>query len=148
MRLASSLVRLGVCFAIVLVAAPAWAQEFGGRIGASSSPDQFYFGAHAETAPVIDRVHFRPNAEIGLGNGATLIALNFELIYRIPPRRPWRFYLGAGPALNIVDTDQDTNSEGGFNIVLGVQRERLFFEAKIGALKSPDFKIGVGYVFR
>lgn len=148
MRLVSSLVRLVVCSTLVLIAAPAGAQEFGGRIGASSSPDQFYFGAHAETAPVIDRVHFRPNAEIGLGNGATLIALNFELVYRIPPRRPWQFYVGAGPALNIVDTDQDTSSEGGFNILLGAQRERLFFEVKIGAIKSPDFKIGVGYVFR
>ena len=148
MRLVTRLVRFVVCFTVVLVAAPAGAQEFGGRIGASSSPDQFYFGVHAESAPVIDRLHFRPNAEIGLGQGATVIALNFELVYRFPPRRPWRFYVGGGPALNIVDTDQDTESEGGFNIVLGTQRDRLFFEVKIGALKSPDFKIGVGYVFR
>ena len=54
-----------------------------------------------------------------------------------------------GPALNIMDTTHDTRLEGGFNIVGGMaHRDGLFAEVKIGALHSPSFKIGVGYVFR
>jgi hypothetical protein len=33
--------------------------------------------------------------------------------------------------------------------MVGIQhRDGLFFEVKAGALDSPDFKVGVGYVFR
>lgn len=132
-----------------LLAAPAAAQAVGGRIGVSTDPDQFYFGGHVETAPLVDRVHFRPNVEIGIGDDTTLVALNFEFVYRFPSQQPWTLYAGGGPALNIVDTDRDTETEGGFNIVLGVQhRSGLFTEIKVGALDSPNVKFGVGYVFR
>jgi hypothetical protein len=42
-----------------------------------------------------------------------------------------------------------SETEGGFNILLGVQHTRgLFFELKVGAGDSPDLKFGVGYTFR
>jgi hypothetical protein len=45
--------------------------------------------------------------------------------------------------------DDDTNTDAGFNILLGVENSRgLFFEFKIGAIDSPDFKFGVGWTFR
>jgi hypothetical protein len=129
-------------------AAPAAAQEIGVRAGASANPDQFYFGAHLETPPVADRVHFRPNLEFGVGDDVKLTALNFELVYRFPSQRAWSFYAGGGPALNIYNTDAGTDAEGGFTFVGGVEHQGgLFFELKAGAGKSPDFKIGVGYVF-
>jgi hypothetical protein len=133
---------------VVLLAAPAPAQEVGIRAGASADPGQFYFGGHLETPPVADRLHFRPNVEIGLGDDVTLTALNFELVYRFESNRPWAFYAGGGPALNIVNHRSDTDARGGFNILGGAQhRDGLFFEMKVGALDSPDFKFGVGYVF-
>ena len=47
----------------------AYAQSSAGvRAGVSVNPDQFYFGGHVQTAPLIDRLHFRPNVEIGVGD--------------------------------------------------------------------------------
>lgn len=133
----------------LFLAVPAAAQTTGVRAGVSLDPDQFYFGGHVETAPLVDRVHFRPNIEVGIGDGATLIALNFEFAYVFPARQAWRLYVGAGPALNIIDTDRDTEAEGGFNILLGaMHRDGLFVEFKVGALDSPGLKFGVGYTFR
>lgn len=148
-RVSASPLRLSLALAMILVAAPISAQEVGGRIGASLDPDQFYFGVHFETDPVVERVHFRPNVEIGLGNNATVVALNFELVYRFPSRQRWSFYAGGGPALNIIDTYRDTEAEGGLTIVGGVEHgQGLFFEIKAGLLNSPDVKLAVGYVFR
>jgi hypothetical protein len=132
-----------------LLPAPAAAQGLGVRAGASVDPDQFYFGGHAETSPLADNLTFRPNAEIGIGNDLTVVGLNFELAYHFESRSPWHVYAGGGPALNIFNVNSDTESEGGFNILVGVQHQRgLFFEIKGGMLDSPDFKVGVGYIFR
>ena len=52
-----------VTLAILGAAAPARAQSVGVRAGASVDPDQFYFGGHLETPPLVDRVYLRPNLE-------------------------------------------------------------------------------------
>jgi hypothetical protein len=120
----------------------------GVRVGASADPDQFYFGGHVETAALVDRIHFRPNAEIGIGDGVTLVALNFELAYKFRSSKPWNAYAFAGPALNIVKVHDDSSAGGGFSIGLGIEhREGLFGEIKVGFIDSPDFKIGIGYRF-
>ena len=134
---------------VVSMALPAAAQDAGVRAGVSADPEQFYFGGHLETSPLVDRLRFRPNAEIGLGDDVTVIALNFEFAYFFPSRQPWQLYAGGGPALNIIDTESDTEPEGGFNILVGAQhREGLFIEFKIGAVDSPDIKFGVGFTWR
>jgi hypothetical protein len=121
----------------------------GVRVGASVDPDQFYFGGHVETRPLVDRLHFRPNVEIGIGDNATLVALNFELAYKFPSNRSWNAYGFGGPALNIVNVADNTESAGGFTIGIGVEhRDGLFGEIKVGTIDSPDFKIGIGYRFR
>jgi hypothetical protein len=136
-------------FAVGLSAAPAAGQSLGAQIGVSAGPDQFYFGGHAETPPVVDRVHFRPNVEVGVGEDLTLTALNLEFIYRFLGDYSWKLIAGGGPALNIISGPADTQSEGGFNFVVGVAHdEGLFVEIKAGTLDSPSFKLGVGYVFR
>jgi len=143
------LIRLALALALMLIAVPAWSQTLGARVGASVDPDQFYLGLHTESDPLVDRLRFRPNAEIGVGNDATVVALNLEFAYHFPSRSLWALYAGAGPALNIVDVNDDTRAEGGFNIMIGTEhRDGLFFEVKVGALDSPEFKIGVGYVFQ
>lgn len=136
--------------AAILMSAPAAAQTAGVRAGVSIDPDQFYFGGHFETAPLLDApVHFRPNIEIGLGNDVTLVALNIEFVYLVPLDDRWNLYAGGGPALNIINTDFGTNSEGGFNILAGVAHfGGLFAEFKIGLIDSPDVKFGVGYQIR
>jgi hypothetical protein len=131
------------------VGTPLLAQDAGVRAGVSGDPDQFYFGAHIETGELLERLTFRPNLEIGVGDDVTLIAANFEFAYKFPSRRPWRFYVGAGPALNVIDVDDETDAEGGFNVLLGLEHNQgLFVEFKVGVVDSPDIKFGVGYTFR
>ena len=135
--------------ALVAFPLPAAAQSAGVRGGISLDPDQFYFGGHVESEPLIDRVRFRPNVEIGLGDDVTVIGLNFELVYFFPSRQAWTLYAGAGPALNIIDTPRDTEPGGGFNILIGgAHRDGLFFEFKVGAIDSPSAKFGIGFRFR
>ena len=140
----------GMAAALMFSAPPASAQGVGVRAGASADPDQFYFGGHYETGPLADRVHFRPNVELGVGNDVTTVAGNLELVYKLPFRRhPWSVYGGGGPAINFYDFDAGSETEGGFNILGGLEhRDGLFFEVKFGMIDSPDFKVGIGYSFR
>ena len=142
---------LVVCAVFVIgLASRVEAQGFGVRAGVSADPDQFYGGIDYETAELLDRLRFRPNLEIGVGDDATLTTVNFEFAYRIPiQKKPWSVYVGGGPALVISHAHGDTNTGGGFNILLGIAHRRgLFAEIKVGTIDSPGFKFGVGYRFR
>jgi hypothetical protein len=136
---------------LMILAAPTRASAqttYGVRVGASANPDQFVFGGHVETPPLVDRLHFRPNVGIGVGDDTTLVALNFEFAYKFASRTPWHVYAGGGPALNIYSGDRRDDAEGGFNLLLGVEHQKgLFAEVKVGTIDSPDFTIAVGYVF-
>lgn len=146
------LLALGV---VALLPGTAAAQGPGVRGGVSIDPDQFYFGAHYETDALVDRIHFRPNVEAGLGDDLRTVALNFEFAYKFPRRNGWGLYAGGGPGVNFYSfdrgagNDRETNSEAGLNFLVGVEsRDGLFFEFKIGAMDSPEFKFGVGWTFR
>jgi len=149
---------LGMTMAVLALAAAADAQlRAGVRAGASADPDQFFFGGHIETPPLIEHLTFRPNIEVGVGDNSTLIALNVEFAYWLPmDPGPWAVYFGGGPAANIFSFDDDregrdgdTDVGGGFNILVGAQhRGGLFTELKVGAIDSPTLKFTVGYVFR
>jgi hypothetical protein len=149
-RLATTLA--GLATVVVLSSPlPAAAQAGGVRGGVAVDPDQFYVGGHYETGPLVDRLHFKPNIEAGFGDHLTLIALNFEFVYKFPSRGPWNIYAGGGPAINIFSFDDidDSETEPGVNFLLGAESRRgLFFEMKIGAIDSPDLKFGVGWTFR
>jgi len=137
--------------ALFVLTAPAAAQDAGLRGGLSVDPDQFYFGGHIETSPLVDRLHFRPNVEVGFGDDLTLIAANMEFVYKFPNRRGWGVYAGGGPALNVYmfDGADDSETDAGLNLLVGVESSRgMFFEFKMGAIDSPDFKFGVGWTFR
>jgi len=149
-RLARGLALAAAVIIVFLVSGTASAQTVGVRVGASADPDQFYFGAHFETRPLVDRLRFRPNIELGVGDNVTTTALNFEFAYHFQETSAgWHFYGGAGPALNFYKRNGDNNAEGGFNVLVGVEhRDGLYFEIKAGAIDSPDFKIGFGYIFK
>jgi hypothetical protein len=140
-----------ICAALFVIvsATTASAQGVGVRAGVSVDPDQFYFGGHYETEPLVDRLRFRPNVEVGLGDDVTLVGLNIEFAYYFPTKTPWRFYAGGGPALNIIDFHDNTDTEAGFNFLAGAQsRQGLFVEFKIGLDSSPELKFGVGFTWR
>lgn len=143
----------GVSFflAAVFIAAaqPVSAQGPGIRAGVSVDPDQFYFGGHYETNALVDRLHFRPNAEIGVGDDVTTIALNFEFVYKFARQGDWGFYTGGGPAVNFYNFDGGDDTKAGLNLLVGAETPQgLFFEFKVGAIDSPDLKFGVGWNFR
>jgi hypothetical protein len=49
----------------------------------------------------------------------------------------------------VIHVRGNTNSEGGFNLLVGVQHEGgLFAELKAGLGNSANLKVGVGYAFR
>jgi hypothetical protein len=146
----------GVVLLGVVTAWPAAAQRVGLRAGLSVDPDQFYFGVHAESGPVIDLVRFRPNVEAGFGGNLTVVAFNGEFVYPFELRNGTRLYAGGGPALVVISRDRlgpppgvdTTNVEPGFNFLLGVLFLGDYFaELKLGAIDSPDVRIGFGYTF-
>jgi hypothetical protein len=136
---------------LVVVASPAAAQAPGVRAGVSVDPDQVYLGGHYETGPLVDRLHFKPNLEVGFGDDLTHIGINFEFVYKFSTGSPWDLYAGGGPAINIYRFDDidESETEGGLNLLFGIEHARgLFFEVKVGTLDSPDLKFGVGWTFR
>lgn len=147
--------RASVFLVAAWVAAAGSAQAQGGpgvRVGLAVDPDLFTFGAHIESDPLVDRLRFRPNLEVGIGDDLTLIAINAEFAYWFPGRRAWSLYAGGGPALNIYrfgsGSRRDSDAEPGFNILVGLShREGLFTEFKIGALDSPELRLTVGFAF-
>jgi hypothetical protein len=136
------------------MATSASAQTHAGiRAGFSAEPEQFVFGGHIETQPLLERLTFRPNAEIGVGDDLTVFTANLEFVYSVPlNNQPWRVYFGAGPALVVFSRDNgpgDDGAGGGFNIVLGAQHSGgLFGEIKVGFADSPELKVTVGFAFR
>jgi hypothetical protein len=134
---------------LVVVAQAAAAQGFGVRGGLSIDPDQLFVGGHYETEAIVDRVHFKPNIEIGFGDDLTLMGLNFEGVYKFPDQGNWAVYAGGGPALNIAWFDDDSDSAAGANFLVGIETDRgLAFEVKFGVADSPTVKFSVGYTFR
>ena len=138
---------------VLFSATPAFAQDPGLRGGISIDPEQFYFGGHLETGPLVERLHFRPNVEVGFGDDLTLIAANMEFVYKFSRSRGLNLYAGGGPALNVFmydgAGDNDAETEAGVNVLVGAETPRgLFFEFKLGLIDSPDFKFGVGYTWR
>jgi hypothetical protein len=140
---------LGLVSAIAADAAEAQQIAPGVQAGVSVDPDQFYFGGHIETSPLVDRLRFRPSVDVGIGD-VTTVSGNFEFTYTFAGGRPWNLYVGGGPAINWYNFDNGgSDTEGGFNFIGGViNRAGLFFEVKAGIEGSPDLKFGVGYTFR
>ncbi len=125
----------------------------GVRGGFSANPDQFFIGGHYVTAPIWDQVRFQPNVEAGFGDDRTVVAFNLEFAYWISASRDWHVYFGGGPAMNLHSWDDKNHGDNddlgpGLTVLAGLRRRGgLFFEMKVGAFDSPDFKLAVGYTF-
>lgn len=130
---------------------------WGPRMGLTLDPDQFHFGLHADFGTYGRRVRFQPNAELGLGDHRTLLALNFEAAYRFSSRWDvWTPYVGGGPGMNFVSADDGlgdgTSTDFGMSIIGGIERglsggDRFFTEFKLGLIDAPDAKFTVGWTF-
>lgn len=139
----------GLILGLAVSAGPVSAQSPGVQAGVSSDPGQVFVGLHLETRPILEQLRFRPGLDIGFGDDRALVAINLDLVYRIPLERSrWALQVGAGPAVNVI-RNRDTDVEGGFNILLGVRHDRgLLTELRVGMMDSPDLKFAIGYTFR
>lgn len=155
MRHRLPLIVLAVAAASLATAPHARAQEgVGVRAGVSGDPTQFFFGGHVETSPLAERLRFRPNLEIGIGDNRALVSVNVEFAWHFSRgRRDWSPYAGAGPAVNFIVHDDRPGRDGsdvggGLNFFVGLEHAGgLFTELKVGAIDSPSVKFAVGYVF-
>ncbi|MBI2834747.1 MAG: hypothetical protein HYX76_10025 [Acidobacteria bacterium] len=134
---------------MVLTPSVARAQA-GFQAGVSVDPDQVYIGTHYEAGPLVDRLYFRPSIDAGFGDNVTLAMINLELLYKYPLRNnPWTIYQGSGPAINIYRAGDVTDLRGGVNFIFGLGHSNGFFtEFKVGAVNSPNIKVGIGYTFK
>lgn len=150
-----------------LAAGTAFGQEIGVRSyglrgGINMNPDQFNFGAHVDAGSLASRVRFQPSFELGLGNGVTLAAANFDAHYLFTARS-FRPYAGGGLGVNFIDVTSGIGRGGGLNIepvlnlVGGVEWgaprpgsrafRRYLLEARIGMGDTPELKLVAGFSF-
>jgi hypothetical protein len=139
---------------VLLTSGAAFAQSGAGvRAGISADPEQVYFGVHANVGEIIPELMFRPNAEVGIGDGVTVVTLNGEFVYHFKiSSREWSPYVGAGPGVVIATASTGagrvTNTGPGFNFLMGIEQKKGFLaEIKVGAIDSPGFKLGFGWNF-
>jgi len=147
------------CAAFAVVAASlglpsaAGADGFGPRVGLTGDPDQVHMGLHLPTLRMTPNLGFMPSFEAGIGEETTLFSANMDFKYAFNTQAGnWRPYLGAGPALHLLNHDDfDDELEVGVGIFGGMQtatRGGAFFgEMRLGLVDSPDFKFTVGWMF-
>lgn len=137
---------------LLLLPWTASAQGFAVRTGANINPDQFAVGGQYEIGPISNRVWFQPNADIGFGDGTTLVTADMDFVYRRPlakeKQNVWTLYAGAGSAVNFYKLSGYHRTLAGVNVLGGLMhRNGLFTQFTIGFVDSPRFKFGVGYTF-
>lgn len=143
-----------------LAGTPAWAQRsagfhgWGPRAGVTINPDQFHLGAHFDLGDLAPRFMLLPNAEIGFGNGVTVLAPMFEVDYRFYDHwGSWNPYVGAGIGPVFAFYDGGSNTDLGITLQGGIARQLsskpgfMFFELKVGLVDYPDAKFTVGWNF-
>jgi hypothetical protein len=119
--------------------------------GAHVNPDQFHGGAFYEFPALADRLTLRPSGGVGMGNGATLVFGNFDVLYdlRLWRRSPWAASVGGGPAINHYRLDLYSETEAGVTALGGLAHPSGWFtELRVDFLDSPRMTASVGYSFR
>lgn len=140
---------IALAIAIGAWANSASAQGFGVRAGGTANPDQLHLGGQYEFAPVWQQVWLRPVGTFGVGNDATLIAMDVDALYRLPAGLQFgSIYVGGGPGLHVFRLNGYSASRIGFNAVSGVLHQNgMFGEVRIGFRESPELGIAVGYTW-
>ncbi len=142
--------RIFACIALLVGGAErAHAQGLAVRGGANVNPDQMYGGAQYEM-PVTDNVWLQPSADLGVGNGAKLFAVNGDVTYRrmVSRRSPWQMVAGGGPSINVYKLPAYTTTKAGLGLLAGLRHANgLFTEFRVGFYDTPDVRLGVGYRF-
>ena len=118
------------------------------------------FGPQAQFGPFFNqRLLFRPNVEFGFGELTDFFGVNGEMAYFFnkPIKGQWAPYFGLGPSFNFINQSASSgntsfsnfNYKTGFNIFVGGQKNKTFFEVKtaLWSGKAPVLRLFVGYNF-
>ncbi len=132
----------------------------GGRVGVGFDPELFAFGVQSQMGPFLtQRLLLRPNVEFAFGELTDMFAINLEGAYRLKTtiRRGWSPYFGVGPSLNFIHRGASSGNvsfgnfsyKTGFNVFLGAQKHKTFFEMKTALWSdgAPTLSLFVGYNF-
>ena len=102
-----------VLLALAAVAGgPAMAQDlgyrgWGVRGGVSDDPDQIVLGAQVDFGEFLPALAFRPHADLGFGDDATVLTLGLPVLYRLPVEGSFTVYGGGGVAVGLVDLNEE-----------------------------------------
>lgn len=137
----------------------AGASSYGPRVGVSVDPDQLVLGGQFSTGEIAPSVSFDPNAELGIGDDQTVIAINLDGHYHFALRgSSWSPYLGFGVGVNFFSFDRpapfqdESETDVGGNFILGAAvptnaGSQFFTEMKLGLGDIPSLKIMAGWNF-
>lgn len=150
MRIYASCCAVVAVLALPAGAGTARAQGFGVSGGAHVNPDQLQAGALYEFPTTNERLRFRPSVSIGLGNDATLVAGNADVLYDLNlwRRSAWQPYVGGGPAINHYRLELYNETEAGMTALAGLQHAGGWWsEVRLGFFESPRVTATLGYSF-
>jgi hypothetical protein len=145
--------------------------------GVGIDPEIIHVGVHGTFGPIFrEAVQFRPGLELGLGELTTLLAINLDVLYTFDNESrnsAWLPYVGAGPTFGLshkgFDTDDldkvdlngtqipvsdrnrfdfgDTDFEGGMNFIVGMRKQKKFFEMRANAWGVSSVRLVAGINF-
>jgi hypothetical protein len=95
--------------------------------------------------------YFNPNAELIVGDGPNMAALNFDFHYDFATDGDLTFWAGAGPGLYFVDRRFDDDLEPGLNLLGGFGARtgnvRPYFQGKAVVMDNSEISLAVGLRF-
>ena len=130
---------------------------WGVRGGISSDPDQFVVGMHLEMGEMAENLFLVPNFDLGLGDDATVLTINPDIVYRMNVVGAGHLYFGG--TLSLVYVNVDTKGVSGDNDdtelgIAGIAGYRFpmenpfFVDLKLGIIDDyPELKVMAGYTF-
>jgi hypothetical protein len=137
--------------ALCLCASPAGAQGIGFQGGLALDPSQAYVGTFFESAPLADRIHFRPGIDGSFGSDTKMAIIDVVFEYKLPlgAPSPWTMYQGTGPVVTIERANDQVHPHGGLGGVFGFENRNGFFaEFKVAGGGAPSLRLGIGYAIR
>jgi len=126
----------------------------GIRGGAWFDASGFFIGGEI-LAKVADRWYFNPNIEYVFGDGADILAVNFDAHYDLHVKQNMFVWVGGGLAVIHIDPDAprlEGDTDPGVNLLMGVgfpfgHGNVFYIQPKAILSDHSDFSIGVGVRF-
>jgi hypothetical protein len=154
-RFMISVILCSGCLAGVALAEDIHYRGWGPRVGLATKPDQVIGGAHFDLGEFAPNVRFMPNAELGLGDDATVVSVTAPVhyIWRDLRNTNTMPYVGGGVTLAYVDTDRGgSDFEIGLKATGGAQwrlksGRGFLVELSLGLGDVHDVEVVAGWLF-